>query len=123
MIGNNKVNPVSTVLVLIIALTILYLLYSKVELLYLSILLGIISISSSKITLYIHRTWMGIAKILSYIVPNILLTLIFFLILLPLSLFSKLFRNSDLLNIKKAPDSLWIKHDRIFSKDYFEKPW
>lgn len=123
MIGNNKANPVSTVLVLIVASIILYLLYSMVEFLYLSILFGIIAILSSKATLYIHWIWMGIAKILSYIVPNILLTLIFFLILLPLSLFSKLFRNSDLLNIKKNPDSLWIEHDRIFSKDYFEKPW
>lgn len=123
MIKKTKINPLSTVLILIIALNIIFLISNSKEFLYASVGLGAIVTFSSKAANFVHKAWMGLAKILSYIVPNILLTIIFFLLLLPLSVISKIFRKGDLLNINKPSNSLWLDNERVFTKDYFEKPW
>ncbi len=123
MIKKTKINPLSTVLILIIALNIIFLISNSKEFLYASVGLGAIVTFSSKAANFVHKAWMGLAKILSYIVPNILLTIIFFLLLLPLSVISKIFRKGDLLNINKPSNTLWLDNERVFTKDYFEKPW
>ena len=123
MIKKTKINPLSTVLILIIALNIIFLISNSKEFLYASVGLGAIVTFSSKAANFVHKAWMGLAKILSYIVPNILLTIIFFLLLFPLSLISKIFRKGDLLNINKPSNSLWLDNERVLTKDYFEKPW
>ena len=123
MINKTKINPLSTVLILIIALNVIFLISNLKEFLYASIGLGAIVTFSSKAANFVHKAWMGLAKILSYIVPNILLTIIFFLLLFPLSLISKIFRKGDLLNINKPSNSLWLDNERVLTKDYFEKPW
>ena len=123
MIKKTKINPLSTVLILIIALNIIFLISNSKEFLYASVGLGAIVTFSSKAANFVHKAWMGLAKILSYIVPNILLTIIFFLLLLPLSVISKIFRKGDLLNINKPSNSLWLDNERVFTIDYFEKPW
>ena len=122
-INKTKINPLSTVLILIIALNVIFLISNLKEFLYASIGLGAIVTFSSKAANFVHKAWMGLAKILSYIVPNILLTIIFFLLLFPLSLISKIFRKGDLLNINKPSNSLWLDNERVLTKDYFEKPW
>lgn len=123
MIKKTKINPLSTILILIIALNIIFLISNSKEFLYASVGLGAIVTFSSKAANFVHKAWIGLAKILSYIVPNILLTIIFFLLLLPLSVISKIFRKGDLLNINKPSNSLWLDNERVFTKDYFEKPW
>lgn len=124
MIHKHKsASPTSTILVLIVALNILYIINTAEWIIHTSIILGIIALCSEKAINFIHIAWMGLAKILSYIVPNIILTLVFFLILLPLSLLSKLFRGNNLLKLKQDTNSLWTKNERVISREYFEKSW
>lgn len=124
MIHKHKsASPTSTILVLIVALNILYIINTAEWIIHTSIILGIIALLSEKAINFIHIAWMGLAKILSYIVPNIILTLVFFLILLPLSLLSKLFRGNNLLKLKQDTNSLWTKNERVISREYFEKSW
>ena len=124
MINQKKTSsPLSTIVVLLVFSNILYKIYGIDWVINLSILIGLITLFSSKFTSFIHRTWMGFAKILSFIVPNIILTLVFYLFLFPLSLMSKLFRGNNILRLKKNSNSFWTEHRRPFSKKYFEKPW
>ena len=120
---NKTSSPNSTILVLIVALNIFYIMYSNEWAIYTSVIIGVISVCSKKATQIIHNVWMGLAKILSFIVPNILLSLIFFLFLFPLSFLSKLFRGNNLLKLNRNINSLWTKNERPISKEYFEKPW
>ena len=114
MIKKTKINPLSTVLILIIALNIIFLISNSKEFLYASVGLGAIVTFSSKAANFVHKAWMGLAKILSYIVPNILLTIIFFLLLLPLSVISKILRKGDLLNINKPSKNNTLVYKQMF---------
>ena len=119
----NTNNPILTSIVIIVALNILFVLYDIKQLMYVSIIIGLSVIISSKIAFYVDKLWMGVAKLLSYVVPNIILTFLFYLFLYPLSIFSRIFRKKDLLHLKNNSKSLWTDHNVNFTKDYFKKTW
>jgi hypothetical protein len=82
-----------------------------------------VSLISETISNLIEKFWNGLAQLLSYIVPNILLTLLFFLLLTPLALLAKLFNSkSDYLS-KNRDGSLFRISNKSFSKSSFEKAW
>ena len=123
MVTKKTNDPILTSLLIIVALNVFYFVYSLKLLIYISIILGVSVLISSKVAFYIDKVWMGLAKILSYIVPNIILTIIFYFFLYPLSVFSRFFRRKDLLNLKRDSKSLWIDHKREFTREYFQKTW
>jgi hypothetical protein len=61
--------------------------------------------------------------VLSLIIPNILLSAIFFFILFPLSVLSKIFGEKDPLHLKNSSGSLFKDKNKIFDKKSFEHPW
>lgn len=65
---------------------------------------------------------MKLAKILGYIIPNILLSLVFFLFLLPISLISKLF-TKDPLMLSDKYKTYFIEINKEVEKESFEKIW
>ena len=65
---------------------------------------------------------MKLAELTGYIIPNILLSLVFFLFLLPVSLLSKLF-TKDPLMLSKKYKTYFIDVSRITDKKSFENPW
>ncbi|MCC5942704.1 MAG: hypothetical protein JJU37_14275 [Balneolaceae bacterium] len=111
----------STVIVIIAGFLIAYLLFGWVFFLYSSIALSILGLFDRSSRL-VHRLWMGLAKILSYIIPNILLTLIFYLILFPLALISRIGK-SDPLMLKSEYKSYWVEDEGVPTKESFEKTW
>lgn len=67
--------------------------------------------------------WNKLAWVLSFIVPNILLSLIYFLFLFPIALLSKLFGNKDPLALRNKPDSTFKTSNKAFDASSFDKPW
>jgi hypothetical protein len=88
-----------------------------------SIIIGLVGVISDSASLIIDKIWFKISHILSLIVPNILLGLIFYLILFPISLLSRLFGNKDALNLKNNTKTLFINKNSIFKAKSFEQPW
>ena len=81
------------------------------------------SLFSQSFSDFIERLWNGLAKVLSYIVPTILLSLVFYLILTPLALLSRIFSgNSDYL-LKNPTVSVFKSTNKSFRKDSFERAW
>lgn len=118
-----KNNPVNTVLTISVGFGIIYLVSDFRWTLYLSLIVGVLGITSTKITKEIDFLWMKLAKVLSYIIPNILLTIIFYLFLFPMSVLAKIFGNKDALQLKEKSDTLWIHTDTQCDKNTFEKMW
>lgn len=116
-----KINPKSTVLVITTGFIIIYFFTSWVIILIAAIVTGVLGFSD-RMSHLIHTAWMGLAKLLSYIIPNILLTLIFYLILFPLALLSRL-KNKDPLMMSSTHSSYWNKDEQTPSKESFEKTW
>lgn len=116
-----KTNPKSTVLVISMGFLVIYLFTGITAFLYIAATIGILGIfdSMSKI---IDKLWMGLAKILGYIIPNILLALIFYLILFPLALISRLNQKDPLL-LSPDHDTYWVPDEKEPDKKSLEKTW
>ncbi len=84
---------------------------------------GILGLISSKLAYWIDFLWMKLAWVLSLIVPNILLSAVFFLVLFPVALLSRLFGESDPLWLKNRRDSFFKETNKTFDPESFENPW
>tara|TARA_B110001452_G_C15235783_1_gene427852 strand:- start:58 stop:426 length:369 start_codon:yes stop_codon:yes gene_type:complete len=118
-----KNNPIKTVLTISVGFGIIFLLSDLRWSLYTSLIIGVLGISSNKIGESIDLLWMNLAKVLSFIIPNILLSIIFYLFLFPISVLSKMFRNKDVLQLKDKSKTLWVNTETQNEKKTFEKMW
>jgi hypothetical protein len=121
----NKNETTKTILTISVGFLVIYFLTksSQVWFLYISVFVGVIGVVSDTLSKYIEWLWLKIGLILSYIVPNIMMGIIFFLILFPISLLSKVFRKKDVLRLKNNSDSVYSEVNREYDKSHFENMW
>jgi len=101
---------------------ILYLVFSWQWAVIVSVTVGVVGILSSYLSKKIEWGWMKLAKFMGYLIPNILLSIVFFLILFPISLFSKLFRKDPLMLSEKY-QTYFIDINKEMDRQSFEKIW
>jgi ABC-type microcin C transport system permease subunit YejE len=119
----NSKNPIWSVVVICIAFAIIYLNTKNQLALGASLTVAILGSSFSKIRYGINYVWMKIAWVLSLIIPNVLLTIVFYTILFPTSLLRKIISNKDPLNLKDTKSTLFKNVDKLYTKESFENPW
>ena len=119
---NKNSNPVNTLLVIVLGFLLVYKLFGYSWSLNISLYIGLLGFISRRFLKIIDYVWHKIALILSYFVPNIILSIIFYFFLLPISLLSKIFRD-DLLRLKNNYNSMWNSYNRNIDRIYFEKIW
>ena len=112
----------STILIISMGFLILYLLFLWQWAVYVSLIVGVVGIISSYLSKKIEWGWMKLAKIMGYIIPNILLSIVFFLFLFPISLLSKLF-SKDPLMLSEKYKTYFIDINKEMDKKSFEKIW
>lgn len=113
----------STVLVICMGFLVIYLVFQVKWALYVSLGVGILSLLSSFISQKIEWGWFKLSKILGYIVPNILLSAIFFLFLFPIAVLSRLFGKKDPLMLSDKYKTYFIDINAQMDKKSFEKTW
>ena len=91
--------------------------------LYTAFVIGITGVFSSAASRLIDRFWMKLAGLLGMIVPNILLTVVFYLLMVPLSLLMRLFSSGDPLDLKNRRPSMFRETAKTFPAESFTKPW
>jgi hypothetical protein len=116
-------NPVKTILTISLGLIVVYLITKKQWVLSVSFVVGLIGILSDFLSQKIDFVWMKISWLLSLIVPNIVLSLIFYLLLFPISLLAKLFGEKDTLRLKNNSKTNFIDFKGSFDKSSFERTW
>ena len=114
---------VRTVLTITTALLIVYLFTGWQWAVLTGVLLGIAGVFSRTVSLLTHSGWMQVAYLLSLIIPKVLLALIFYLVLLPVALLSRVFRKESSLKLENHPGSMFRDLDKTFKKEDFKKPW
>lgn len=88
-----------------------------------ALVIGLIGLFSTFLSKQIEFLWTKLAWLLGLIVPNILLSAIFYLFLFPIAILSKLFGKNDAFKLKNNADSVFITSNKVFDKNSFEKPW
>jgi hypothetical protein len=118
-----KNNSAKTVLIISTGFLIVFFVFNFKWALDTALIVGILGIISNKISVAIDFLWMKLAKVLSFIVPNILLSVIFYCFLFPIAILSKVLGNKNGLQLKNRSNSLWIKKNIQIEKVSFEKMW
>lgn len=119
--AQNKNTPFRTVLTISVGFGLLFLVFKIDWLLYTCLIIGGIGVTSTWLSEKIDFVWMKLSWILSLIVPNIVLTIIFFVVLFPIAMLSRLFGKKDTLLRKNKLDSLFIDVQNRYEPKNFER--
>lgn len=119
----NNTTPIQTVLTITVGFLVLFMITKNEWLLYVSLVIGILGVFFNFMAKKIHVVWMKLAWILSLIVPNILLSIVFYFFLFPIATLSKIFGKKDPMDLKNTQSSLFKIVNKEFDKTSFEKVW
>jgi energy-converting hydrogenase Eha subunit E len=120
---NKNNSPLKTVLIISIGFSLIYLAKHYHWALVTSIIISVLGVSSDYLASKIDYLWMKLAHILSLIVPNILLSLVFYIFLTPIALLSRIFKKQDTLMLSGKTNTTFVNVDKTFSKKSLENPW
>lgn len=112
----------STILVISMGFLMLYLVFTWKWTLIASFVIGVVGIVSSTLSRLIEKGWMKLSHLLSYIIPSILLGIVFYFILFPISLISRLFTRDPLM-LSNTRETYFVSIDKVIDKKDFEKTW
>lgn len=118
-----KSNPVKTCLTIAMGFLIIYMLGRFEWALWTALFSGMSGIFSKPLAYQIEKFWMLLARVLSYIVPNMAMGFVFFCILLPVSLLSRLFRKQDTLKLLNTATTVYTESNKKYDKAHFENMW
>ena len=116
-------NPSLTVLTIVFGLLFFNYFLEDEIIFYVCLFLSGIGVLSNKSSVIIEKIWFKVSYILSQIIPNILLSLIFFLLLTPIALLSKLFKSKTDFNSKNNQNTTFKTQNKSFVKESFERAW
>jgi SNF family Na+-dependent transporter len=118
-----KEKKMTTILTICMGFTLVYLITNQSIFLKLSLGIGLLSLLSSYIAEKIDFLWSKLSWVLSKIVPNIILSLLFFLFITPIAFASRVFAKKDALRLSNKYDSLFEDYNKEIKPDFFEKTW
>lgn len=121
--AHKKNEPLKTLLTIVVGCLVIFVISHAQWLLYASLLIGVAGLMSPELASGIDFVWMKLAHVLSFIMPTVLLSLIFFLVLFPLSLLSKLLKKKDPLLLSNSVKSTFVTEHKTFTAQSFERPW
>jgi len=118
----NREKALETIIVLALVLLIVHLQFHVSWAVYLAVGLLAIAVISKKITLFIGKLWFAFSHYLGLVMNQIIMFIIFYLFLLPLSFFQRLMGNNQILK-KHKDNSYFHQRHHLFTKKDIERPW
>jgi hypothetical protein len=112
-----------TCLVIVTGLLIIFLFKDWRPVLVAAIIIGLVGVFLNKQASWITWLWNKIGDFIGKVVPKVLLAVVFYVFLIPLSVLSRIFRKDRLGLKKRSRDSMWIDREYPFSKEDLLKPW
>ena len=119
----NKAEDTSSILVIVTGLCLFGLVFKNTIFIWTGVGIGIFSLISKKIEGLIAFFWFKLAFVLGWINSRILLGIVFYVFLVPLSLLKKIFSSKDPLELKKPKNSLWVERNHQYEKTDITEPF
>ncbi|ASV32417.1 hypothetical protein [Maribacter cobaltidurans] len=117
-----KEKGLETVLVLALVSLLVYVKFDLDWLLYVVFILLAIGILSKKLTLLIGKAWFTFSQYFGMVMNYLIMALIFYIVLTPLSFFQKLLGKNQILK-KGTSESYFHHRNHTFSLKDIQKPW
>jgi len=122
-IKTEEVEKYKTILVIVIGMLVIHIITKYNWALYTALAVGLLGAVSEYMAGIINNVWLKIGMVLSYIVPNIILSIIFYVFLTPIAILSRIFGEKNQLNLKNTEKSIFKVRNTLYSTDSFENPW
>ena len=119
--SSKTISPFRTVLTITVGFLVVFIIIKQLWALYAALSVGLIGVFSTFLSQQIDFIWTKLSWLLSLIVPNIILTLIFYFFLFPISLLARIFRKNDPMSLKNNRTSLFIESKKTFEPTSFER--
>jgi hypothetical protein len=117
-----KEKAVESLLVITTGFLLLYCIYKKDWMLFVALGAGITGIFIKPLALLIAKGWIKLGELLGFIVSKVVLTLLFYLLFIPISLLYNLF-NKDMLSLNRQNRSLWNNRDFEYKPSDLKNSW
>lgn len=118
-----RVKVLETILVLVLALGVVYWWFGKNPYFLLAAgILGVIGLFIPYVAEKIHWAWMKLAEGMGYVMSKVVLTVVFVVVLIPVSAVSKLFRKRSVA-IKQEGESYFKVRNFTYTKESLENVW
>lgn len=118
----HKAKPSETLVVIMLALIVIYWFTRAPALLAISFGVGLTGLLIPSASQGLHWLWMKLSLVLSFISSRILLTLIFVIVLIPLSFLSRIF-GKRVIDVKRASLTYFRQRNHTFMKEDLENLW
>lgn len=112
-----------TCLIIVTGLIVIYLIKAWTPLLTIAGIIGLVGIFFDKPASWIAWLWFKLGDLLGKIVPKIVLSLVYFIVLSPIAFFYRLFSKDNVGFRAKNLNSMWIQRDHSYTKEDIIKPW
>ena len=111
-----------TILIFVMVLIIIFLNNRNVKLLYAALILGAIAILIPALSRKIHDLWMKFAEVLGLVMNKVILSVVFFIFLVPVAFLSRIFRKNPFRN-RKDTASYFSDRNFTYTKKSLEQLW
>lgn len=118
-----KDKHLGTILVFVIVLVILFLIYKNVNLLYVALVFGFVGIFIPWLSRKLHWVWMKFAELLGSVMNKVILSLVYFVFLVPVALVSKIFRKDPFTSRGKDYPTYFTERNFTYTKKSLEDLW
>lgn len=118
----NKSKITEALLVIVTGFTLLYFIYDYNWFIYVAFGVGVTGILIKPLAKLIAIGWYKLGDILGFIVSKIVLSVMFYVLLVPIALLHNLF-NKDVLKLKRSKESSWSERNHLYHKKDLENPW
>jgi hypothetical protein len=120
---NRKSSPAKTMLAITFALIVLFVAKKWNWALIAALIIGATGVFSEYASKKLDVGWIALGKLLNRIFPPLILGLIFYVFVFPVSLLYRILTKKDALLLKKSPGSTFSGNRKEFDKPSFEKTW
>jgi len=116
-------DPVKTILTITVGFLVVYLITSWTWAITTSLVIGLIGLFSTKLSELVNFLWMKLTIVLSYIIPTVIMAIIYYLILVPIALLSRIIKRDDEMFLNSGHKSTFVDINRKIDADSLEKMW
>jgi hypothetical protein len=117
-----KEKAFEAILVISTGLLLFYFITHRQVFLYSSFIFGAIGVFVKPLATWIAIGWYKVGELLGMIVSKVILTVVFFFLLVPIALLYRLF-NKDPLRLKKQDKSNWSIREHVYSGNDLKNTW
>jgi hypothetical protein len=117
-----KEKTLEAILVITTGFLLLFLIYGKVWMLYVAFCSGLTGVFIQPLASLLAKGWFKLGDLLGFVVSKLVLSIMFFIILVPVSFLYNIF-NKDSLQLKRTEKSLWKERAHSFVPDDLKNSW